>query len=143
MFDILIKKDWLALEIHFFGTIRLCINFQQNVPPILLFPHILLFFFVGIIFFQDFLSYKTIVSNEGSSIVSDIFAWKIIEFLIRIPSRWFTMASIKNSNEKTWKFYAWVKKCHFGNFSERLICHFLTCIWILNFFWAKCIHLKW
>ena len=77
-------------------------------------------------FFQDFLLYKTIVSH--------IFAWNWIEFFIRIPSRWFTMASIKNSNEKTWKFYAWVKKCDFVNFSERLICHFLTFIWILNFF---------
>jgi hypothetical protein len=27
---------------------------------------------------------------------------------------------------KKFDFHAWVKKCHFGNFSERLIRHFLT-----------------
>ena len=45
---------------------------------------ILLLFFVGKIYFQDFLSYKTIVSH--------IFDWNSIEFLIRIPSKWVPMA---------------------------------------------------
>ena len=48
---------------HLFGTMYTIINFQQNVARIRLFPPILLFFFVGKIHFQDFLSYKIIVSH--------------------------------------------------------------------------------
>jgi hypothetical protein len=32
----------------------------------------------------------------------------------------------KNLAQNFFDFHAWVKKCHFGNFSERLIWHFLT-----------------
>ena len=43
----------------------------------------------------------------------------------------------------TFDFHSWVKKCHFGNFSERLIWHFWTNAWKSKKFWVKCIHLKW
>ena len=59
-------------------------NFQQHVPPIRL------FFFVGKINFQDLLSHKIIV-----------FAWNSIEFLIRIPSRWFPISPIRISHGDT------------------------------------------
>ena len=63
------KRTGLLLEnekkSHLYTLVRnyTIINFQQNVPPIRLFPPILLFFFVGKINFQDFLSYKTLVSH--------------------------------------------------------------------------------
>ena len=42
---------------HLFGTMYMLINFQQSVPPIRLFPHILLFFFVGKWLYKTIVSY--------------------------------------------------------------------------------------
>ena len=37
-------------------------------------------------------------------------------------------------------FHTWVEKCHFCNFSERLIRHFLTHAWKSKEFWSKCMY---
>ena len=43
---------------------------------------------------------------------------------------------------KVFKLHAWVKKCHFGDFSKTAKRHFLTCACNLIFRGAKCLHLK-
>ena len=62
--------------------------------------------------------------------------WKILLWTIVNHSKWIHLA------QQFFDFHAWVKKCHFGNFSERLKLH-LTHAWKSHFSWTKCFQLKW